>query len=369
MVFFADLSDGLFGELALMTESLSPALSSYTILLLGFFLALILSLFWVPFIGQWAQKANLLDAPGGRKIHIQPTPRLGGVGVFLAFYMAFGVLLLLEVNPFKGEGMTGLLVGSVLIFLVGFLDDLLDLPAPIKLFGQMMASLLAIALGMTIGVLDLPGSKLLVLNGWGWPFTLMWMIGLCNAVNFIDGVDGLAGGVSLLATVTLLVVALFTHQAEAALLACLLAGAIAGFLVYNFNPARIFLGDGGSLFIGFMLASIAVAGALKTSTVVMLAPLVALAVPIFDIVSSTLRRVLRGQSPFKADANHLHHRLLRLGLSPKQVVSVFYGLSFFLGLTVAVYIHSVGLYCLLMFGLSIFFSGLLFVLRQNKTPG
>ena len=157
----------------------------------------------------------------------------------------------------------------------------------VKLMGQLLAALVAFGLGVVVSILDLPGSQLLVLHGLSLPVTVLWLMGISNAFNFIDGMDGLAGGVGTLAALTLMVVAIFTDQVDAALLASLLAGSCLGFLIFNLRPARIFMGDGGALFIGFILASIAVLGALKTYTVVMLTPIFILSVPVLDIFYST----------------------------------------------------------------------------------
>jgi UDP-GlcNAc:undecaprenyl-phosphate/decaprenyl-phosphate GlcNAc-1-phosphate transferase len=342
--------------------------SSWVPLLVSFFTALLVGLMVVPMVRHYALKAGLVDQPGGRKMHSTPVPRLGGIGIYVAFLSGLGVLgLVMGHSPISSPGSLGLLAGGAMMFMLGLLDDLLDLSPYVKLLGQFLACLVAFGLGVSIDALDLPVSKILVLNGLALPVTMGWMIGISNAVNFIDGVDGLAAGVSTLASLTLVVVALFTSQPEAALLASLLAGASLSFLVYNLPPARLFMGDSGALFIGFTLSAIAITGVLKTYTVVMLTPILVLAVPILDITYSTLRRVLTGRNPFIADADHLHHRLLKTGLPPSRVVMVFYSVCLASGLLVGHYVNSLALYVGLAVGL-IALTIPLYLLRRKWLP-
>jgi UDP-GlcNAc:undecaprenyl-phosphate/decaprenyl-phosphate GlcNAc-1-phosphate transferase len=314
----------------------------------GFAASLLFSAVLVPWIRAAAIKAKLYDVPGGRKLHAEPVPRLGGVAIFMGFIGALGLVGMLGENPLTANGILGLLAGGTLMFLLGLLDDFLDLPATFKLFGQVFSACVAFGLGVSVTSLDLPGSLLLLLHAFSFPVTLLWLVGVSNAVNFIDGLDGLAAGVSACAALTLALLALFTHQPEAALLATLLAGACLGFLVHNTHPARIFMGDSGALFIGFTLASIAVLGVLKTYTVVTLTPVLALAVPVADITYSTLRRLLRGQNPMLADSDHLHHRLLKAGMPQQRVVFTFYGVCLAAGALVAGYLQRLPQYLCLM---------------------
>jgi UDP-GlcNAc:undecaprenyl-phosphate GlcNAc-1-phosphate transferase len=338
-------------------------------LALGFVASLVASLFLVPLVARYALKAGLFDAPGERKIHVHPVPRLGGVAIFMSFIIALGVVGVFGHSPavfLFGKGNLGLIAGGMLIFLLGLLDDLLNLSPYIKLAGQFLAAFVAFGMGVSIEALDLPGSLLLVLNALSLPFTLLWMVGISNAVNFIDGVDGLAGGVGMFAAMTLAVVAIFTGQPQVALLALILCASCLGFLVYNLHPARIFMGDSGALFIGFTLACLSVLGVLKTYTVVVLAPVLVLCIPVLDITYSTLRRLLLGKNPFIADGEHLHHRLLKAGLSQPKVVAVFYALAILSGLLVAYYVHSLGLYLKLMGVLNVLAFGLTAALRYKE---
>lgn len=344
---------------------------------LGFMTALLASLLLVPLVARYALKAGLFDAPGERKIHQTPVPRLGGIAIFASFLIALGAVGVLGHSPATfliGKGNLGLIAGGTLIFLLGLLDDLFNLSPYVKLAGQFLAAFVAFGMGVSIEALDLPGSLLLVLNALSLPLTLMWMVGISNAVNFIDGVDGLAGGVGMFAALTLAVVAIFTGQPQVALLALILCASCLGFLVYNLHPARIFMGDSGALFIGFTLACLSVLGVFKMYTVVMLAPILVLCIPVLDITYSTFRRLLLGRNPFVADGEHLHHRLLKAGLSQPKVVSVFYAVSILSGLMVAYYIHSLGLYLKFVDVLNLIAFALVALLRhkeiffKTKTP-
>ncbi len=307
----------------------------------------------MPIVSRTARRLGLVDEPGERKIHKNPVPRFGGVAIWLAFMAAFGVLTLMFWDYPHGNGIAGILTGGTMIFLLGVLDDRFNISPYIKLVWQILAALAAFYLGVEITVLDLPESKLLVLNSLSLPVTLLWLVGISNAMNFIDGVDGLAGGVAVISAITLAVVAVFTNQPVAAVMAALLAGASLGFLVYNFYPARIFMGDSGSLFCGFVLASIAVTGVLKTQVAVMLVPMVILTVPIFDVVFSTLRRVFKGKNPFIADAEHIHHRLLHAGFSQVRIVGMLYAACVIAGMVATGYVQYLGVYMALILGLCV----------------
>jgi UDP-GlcNAc:undecaprenyl-phosphate/decaprenyl-phosphate GlcNAc-1-phosphate transferase len=313
-------------------------------LIVSFSVALIISTALVPLVRSLALQKGLVDAPGERKIHQTPIPRVGGVAIFVAFALTCLFVSLLFPDSFRHSGLLGLLSGSVGMFALGLVDDVLNLSPYVKLVGQALAISVAFAGGVQIVGLDLPGSYYLVLNGLAFPITLLWMMAISNALNFIDGVDGLASGITTISALTMVVVAVFTHQYAAAVIAAMLAGANMGFLVFNFHPARIFMGDGGALFSGFMLAGLAVTGVLKTPVVVMLLPILVLSVPIMDITYSTIRRLLAGQSPFIADANHIHHRLLKAGFTQIRTATLLYGIAVLSGLIATMYINSVPVY-------------------------
>lgn len=336
---------------------------------LGFFTALIISLLVVPMISRLASVYGLVDQPGERKIHSHPIPRIGGVGIWLGLMVGFVVVAYVYGQYPSGQtGSTGILLAGSAMFLLGFLDDCLDLSPYIKLAGQFAIAIWAYTLGIQINTLDLPGGLWLVLHDWSLPVTVLWLVGLTNAMNFIDGVDGLAGGVTTISSVTLAVVAVFTFQPIAAIFAALLAGSSMGFLVYNTHPAKVFMGDGGALFIGFVLACIAITGVLKTQIAVMLVPVVILSVPILDICYSTFRRVLSGRNPFKADADHIHHRLLQSGIPQWGIVGIVYAVCIFSGMMATSYVHDLESYIVLLGGVGLLFMALL-TLRASHEEG
>jgi UDP-GlcNAc:undecaprenyl-phosphate/decaprenyl-phosphate GlcNAc-1-phosphate transferase len=341
---------------------------------LGFVVSLALSLWLTPVIRTWSLKNQLVDQPGERKIHRQPISRLGGVAIFLSFALSFGLSLWLMVASDaqrlqEQSGLYGLLWGGLLMFILGVVDDLKNLPAPVKLVGQLLAAGAAIWGGVEIHTLDLPGSKLLILNALSIPVTVLWLVGVTNAMNFIDGVDGLASGVGILSCLALFVVAIFTGQPLTSLVALLLCGAILGFWVHNHHPAKIFMGDSGALFIGMMLGMLSVSGVLKTQIVVMLLPLLILIAPILDITYATFRRLWRGKNPLVADADHIHHRLLQAGFSQQNTVFIFYVAHLITGMLATGYLSLsyLGLYLLLSLGMVILCIILLKIFRTSRS--
>lgn len=290
----------------------------------------------------------MVDIPNDRKIHKSPIPRLGGVAIWLCTLLTFGVLVLISGKYPHGNGLSGILIGGSLMFLLGLVDDIYNLNAKFKLFIQIGASLVAFLLGVRIEVLFNPFGIPIDLGLFSLPFTMIWLVGISNAMNFIDGVDGLAGGVTAISAVTLGVVAIYTHQPISALVAAILAGAVMGFLLFNFHPAKIFMGDSGALFAGFTLAALSVTGVLKTVAVTMLLPILIFAVPIMDISYSTIRRLFKGTSPFVADSEHIHHKLLQAGLSHNRTVIIFYLLCIAAGLIATSSVGAYRLYSVLV---------------------
>jgi len=314
----------------------------------GFLVALVITVLLVPVVRRHAIQAGYYDAPGERKIHKSPIPRLGGIAIWLGFMLTLAVVAVLNPGFMKSSALSttlpGVLSGGAMIFFLGLLDDLFTLSPYPKLAVQFIAALTAFALGVQINTLDLPGAQLLVLNALSLPVTVIWLVALMNAMNFIDGIDGLAAGVTTLSALTLSVVAIFTHQPYSALLAAVLAGSSLGFLVFNFHPAKIFMGDSGALFSGFVLACIAVTGVLKTKVVVMLLPMFVLSVPILDITFSVFRRLLRGQNPFLPDADHIHHQFLKAGVGQVKTVTYLYSLCVVGGLIAVWYVNEMPIY-------------------------
>lgn len=297
----------------------------YSLLLLAG-TSFICSLVLTPLVTMWSRWHGLLDRPnGGRKQHGGPIPPTGGIAIFISYLAAVGVLLL---SPPSGAASVNLplavhLLPAVgVVFATGLLDDLIALSPWEKLFGQACAAYLAYWGG--VQVLGVGGAS--ALGGWNLPVTILWLVACTNALNLIDGVDGLAAGIGLFASFTTLAAALLQHDAALALATAPLAGSLLGFLRYNFSPASIFLGDCGSLTIGFLLGCYGAIWSQKSATLLgMAAPMMALAVPLLDTGISVVRRFLRHQPIFRPDRNHLHHRLLDRGFSPRQVALVLYG--------------------------------------------
>lgn len=301
----------------------------YTSLVFG--LALVLSLVFTPLMRKVALRTGFVDMPVARSMHKEPKPYLGGVAIFIAFVAA-----VLVGGGYKDTQTIGILIGGGLTVLLGVVDDKVRLSAKVKLVGQIVAAaVLVYGFNVRIDYIFSPlGSRLVQFGFWAGPLTIFWIVAFVNVVNLIDGLDGLAAGISSIAALTLLLVSLQQQFASTIVLTAALAGAAIGFLRYNFNPAKIFMGDAGSMFLGFTLAAISVHGLLKTTvTVGVLVPVLALALPIFDTAFAIVRRVANGKSIGEADKDHLHHRLLRLGLSHRNTVLVMWTISAWLGLS------------------------------------
>lgn len=292
--------------------------------IIGFFIAFVLALIIVPIVKSICLKKGFVDIPNERKVHIKPIPRLGGVAIWLSTVLTFIILVLINWNYPYGNGLSGILVGGSIMFLLGLVDDIYDLSPKFKLIIQVGAALIAFLLGVRIEILFNPFGEAFSLGILSLPITLIWLVGLSNAMNFIDGVDGLAAGVSTICAATLCIVAIYTHQPISALVAAILAGSMMGFLVFNLHPARIFMGDSGALLAGFTLAGLSVTGVLKSLTVTMLLPILILVVPILDISYSVFRRVMKGANPLKADSEHIHHKLLKAGFSHNRIAIILY---------------------------------------------
>lgn len=279
-------------------------------------------------VTRCAVALGAIDRPGGRHVHTRPVPRMGGLAIALGFFCAAALLC-----PADRE-LSGLLGGALIVAAMGAVDDVRQLHPAEKLLGQFAAALLAVENGLQIRVLSGPGAAPLALpEAAAVALTLLWLVGCANAVNLIDGLDGLAAGVSAIAGLSMMAAALLCGEAETAVLLAALVGACLGFLPCNRCPARMFMGDAGSQFLGFTLAAASVRGLFKFHAAMsFFVPLLALSVPLADTAFAVFRRLLRGQSPFLADRSHIHHRLLELGLSQRQAVAVLCGVSAALGL-------------------------------------
>lgn len=309
----------------------------YSYHLVAFLVAVAVVLLSTPIVNKIGLKSGRVDVPGGRKMHQRPMVRLGGVSIFLGTLVAlltvwgmggFGIL-----PPAKEYEIWGVTIGGLGFFLIGLADDLFSLSPIVRLVMQSSIAALAWWSGVGIDFLTIPFVGLVQLPLWlSLPITLLWLVGMANAINWIDGLDGLAAGVSGIAAIAMLTVSLYMNQPAAALIAAALAGATLGFLRYNFNPAQIFMGDGGAYFIGFTLAGVGITGLVKSvTTVAVVLPYIILAVPILDMSAVILDRIRHGKSPFIADRRHLHHRLLQAGLPHRVVVLFIYSLTLWAG--------------------------------------
>ena len=294
--------------------------------------AFFVSFMMTPPVKQFAEKVGAIDVPkDGRRVHDHPIPRMGGLAIFMGFVLS--VLLFVNIST----PVFGILLGAVIIAVLGAVDDIVSLKPMVKLLGQILAAVVAIRSGIVFDTISNPNvfaQQTFIQIGWlSAPLTLLWIVGCTNAVNLIDGLDGLAVGVSAISSLTMFVVSLFVADPTVSVMLAALVGACIGFMPYNLNPAKIFMGDVGSQMLGFVLSTVSILGLFKFHAIItFLVPLLALAVPLTDTVFAFIRRIAHGQSPFKADRGHLHHRLLAMGMDQKQAVAVIYGVSALFGL-------------------------------------
>ena len=304
--------------------------------LLALVAALAISFAATPIVKIFAEKVGAMDIPDEkRRIHDHPIPRLGGLAIFLGFILS--VVLFADITP----QLQGILLGAIIIVAIGALDDIVNMRAWAKFLVQIFAAGIAVYHGVRIENLMNPffwtNMDHIALGILSTPVTILWIVAITNSVNFIDGLDGLAVGVSAIDSVTMLIIALLVADSNVAIVLAALAGACIGFMPYNMNPARIFMGDTGALLLGYILATISVMGLFKFYAVISFAvPFLVLAVPLFDTVFAFFRRILKGQNPMVADRGHVHHRLLNIGLSQKHAVAILYSISATLGLAAVV---------------------------------
>src|SRR3990172_741143 len=313
-----------------------------------------LSLFFTPLVISYATRVGAIDQPNERKVHNQPIPRLGGIAIYISFFLS--LVLAMYINPDINAlaGMSPyhgvmLVISLTLVLFLGICDDLKPLSPGKKFIGQVLAASIVYMAGFRISAITHPLSpSLLDLGFLAYPLTIVWIVGITNAFNLIDGLDGLASGVALIVSVTIFAISLIRNDATTAMMAILMAGALIGFLRYNFQGARIFLGDSGSLFIGFTLAILSMQSSTKGSTAfAIIVPMLALGLPIMDTFLSMVRRLVKSILPangkslglrgkistmFNPDRGHIHHQLVARGFSHKKVVLLLYLVSCLFGL-------------------------------------
>lgn len=299
------------------------------ILALG--VALIISFALTPLVMRLANKIGAIDVPkDGRRMHNKPIPRLGGLAIFIGCVVS--ILLFAELT----QQLIGILLGAAIIVAVGIVDDVHPLGAGIKLIMQILSALVAVFSGVLIQTIANPlpfFGEYLNFGIWAVPITVIWIVAVTNSVNLIDGLDGLADGVSTIGALTMLIIALLMGDIPMAIICGAMVGACVGFIPFNRNPAKIFMGDTGSTFLGYMLATVSVIGLFKLYAVIsFVVPFIILGFPIFDTCSAFTRRILKGQNPMKPDRSHTHHKLIDMGMNQKQAVATLYMVATVLGL-------------------------------------
>lgn len=311
--------------------------------LLIFAIALVMTYLIVPSIRYSALRFSLVDRKSARKVHSKVVTRFGGFAMYIGFIFAIGAVFVLGVDVTKGDvrSLLTILMASTLMLILGIYDDARGANAFTKFSVQILAALLLVKSGVLVQVISNPFGLQFALGFFSIPITVLWLVGVTNAINLIDGLDGLAAGIVFINAITLFFVYVLSGLVMPAFFAAALAGACLGFLPYNFYPAKVFMGDTGSLFLGFALAALSVFTGHKASAIIgLLIPIVGLAVPILDTSLAFSRRLLRGDSPFKADKQHIHHWLLRKKISDRDVVLMLWGITTILNISV-LWIYSI----------------------------
>lgn len=341
----------------------------YSIIVITFIFAIILT----PLTIKLAHRFNLVDIPNdSRRIHKKPMPRIGGLAIVLSMFLGFFIYYLFtkDIESISLDSkFYGYAIGALIIALMGIIDDIFNLKARYKFFFQLAAGLVIYYFGIRISGFKIPFIYTDVINFeiLDLPITLIWVIGVTNAVNLIDGLDGLAAGISAISATALLTIFIATSASlDAIIITAVLVGATLGFLPYNFNPAKTFMGDVGSNFLGFTLSIVSILGFAKGYTIIaIIVPILALGVPIFDTVFAMVRRFLKGQPMLKPDGAHIHHRLLKRGLNQRQAVLVLYTITSILCI-ISVVMISADIWKLLLLILSVISFIILGILSLKK---
>ena len=300
-------------------------------IIIPFIISVAISLFMTPVAKRLAVKVGAVDIPKDeRRVHKKPMPLMGGVAIYASIIVTSLIFL-----PVDGT-LISIIIGGTIIFISGIIDDIKGLSPKAKLIFQIGAAIVLIFGDVKIEALTNPftkSSNLIPLNGFAIPITIFWVVGITNTLNLIDGLDGLAAGVAMIASLSFLFVANKFNYIPVMVMSSIVAGSCLGFLPYNFNPAKIFMGDTGALFLGFILAALSIEGVMKSvATIAVVVPIIILGVPIFDTTFAIFRRLLNGRSIAEADKGHLHHRLLKMGFSQKKTVIILYSISAIFGL-------------------------------------
>lgn len=298
----------------------------------GMMIAAFITFISTPLVRALAIKIGAVDVPkDNRRVHTKPIPRMGGLAIYIGF-----MVTMMRYSYISKSSMMGIFLGSTILVILGIADDRVELSAKLKFAFQILAALCLVVFGIKIDILTnfINPSTYIQLGLLSVPLTVFWVVGITNTVNFIDGLDGLAAGISTIGALTLAYVAHANGRYEIAFMTLLLAGACIGFLPFNFNPAKIFMGDTGSMLLGFLLAAISIDGAIKGATAVALVvPFLALGLPIFYTAFAIFRRLLNNKPITEADKGHLHHRFLSIGFGHKKAVLSLYFISSLFGIS------------------------------------
>lgn len=300
----------------------------YVTLIICFLLTIIIT----PFVKKLAIKIGATDKPNHRKVHQKIMPRMGGLAIFISFII--GVIIMSPNN----EDSLAILLGSFVIVITGILDDIFELSAKVKLLGQILAALVVVLWGgIHVEFINLPFGGQLEFGIWSIPLTMIWIIGITNAINLIDGLDGLAAGVSSIALISISGMAILMGNTYAAVIGSIVLASTLGFLFYNFHPAKIFMGDTGALFLGYIISVISLLGFKSVAFIALVVPVIILGVPISDTFFAIVRRIVHKKPLSAPDKSHLHHCLLRAGFSHRQAVLVIYAIAAMFGLAALIF--------------------------------
>ncbi|MED4839772.1 MraY family glycosyltransferase [Weizmannia sp. CD-2023] len=288
---------------------------------LTLFICFMLTILLTPLIKKLAIRIGAVDKPNQRKVHMKVMPRLGGLAIYISFIA--GVLLF---QPDSSHSLP-ILLGSLIIVITGMVDDVRELSPRVKLIGQLAAALVVVLSGIHVEFINLPFGGQLEFGIFSIPLTILWIVGVTNAINLIDGLDGLAAGVSSIALLTISGMAIIMGDAYVTVLGLILMASTIAFLFYNFYPAKIFMGDTGALFLGYMISVLSLLGFKNVTFISLIIPALILGVPISDTFFAIIRRLVHKQPLSAPDKSHLHHCLLRLGFSHRQVVLIIYAIA------------------------------------------
>jgi UDP-GlcNAc:undecaprenyl-phosphate/decaprenyl-phosphate GlcNAc-1-phosphate transferase len=290
------------------------------------------SIFLTPLVKKVAFKIGATDRPNNRKVHQKLMPRLGGLAIYISFIL--GVIIFKPQNLYSPY----ILTGSMFIILTGLLDDLFELSAKIKLLGQLLAAMTVVIIGgLQVTIINIPFGGQFELGALSIPLTILWIVGITNAINLIDGLDGLAAGVSSIALITIIWMAFEMADIYVLTIGLIMLGSTLGFLLFNFHPAKIFMGDTGALFLGYMISVLSLLGFKNVTFISFIVPVIILGVPISDTLFAIIRRIVNKKPLSAPDKSHLHHCLLQIGFSHRQTVLLIYAMSAFFGIIAVIF--------------------------------